>query len=117
MWVFTVFLNGHSVLGGTLATPFEASWRSKEFREASWRHSELVLGSSFFKSAFSEDVPHEITTFAAPRAHRTGPKSLCSCLALAPTLFQTALTLRITFFHRLKWPCKQPWEVHAIPPT
>ena len=98
MSVFTVFLNGHSVLGGTLALSFEASWRSKEFQEASWRHSEVVLGPSFFKSAFFEDVPNEITTFAAPRIHKTIPKSLRSCLALAPTLFQTALTLRITFF-------------------
>ena len=98
MGVFTVFLSGHSVLGGTLAILLRASWRSKEFREASWRHSEVVLGPSFFESAFFEDVPNEITTFAAPRVHKTIPKSLRSCLALAPTLFQTALTLRITFF-------------------
>ena len=98
MLVFTVFFTGHSVLGGTLATPFEASWRSKECREASWRHSEVVSGSSFFKSAFFEDVPNEIITFSAPRPHKTIPKSLRSCLAVAQTLFETALTLRITFF-------------------
>ena len=57
----------------------------------------MVLGPSFFKSAFFDDVPNEITTLAAPRPHKTIPKSLRSCLAVAQTLFETALTLRITF--------------------
>ena len=74
------------------------SWRSKELREPSWRPCEVVLGACFFKSAFFEDVLNQISTFAAPMAHKTGPESLRSCLAVAQTLFETTLTLRITFF-------------------
>jgi len=58
----------------------------------------VVLGACFFKSAFFEDVSNEITTFAVPRGPKTGPKSLRRCLAMAQTLFETALTLRMTFF-------------------
>ena len=90
--------SAHSGLGVALGALLRPSWRSKEFREASWRHSGVVLGISFFKSAFFEDVLNESTTFAVPRAHKTGPKSLRSCLAVAQTLFETALTLRTTFF-------------------
>ena len=61
------------------------------------RPSEVVLGACSFKSAFFEDVSNEITTFAVPRGPKTGPNSLRRCLAVAQTLFETALTLRITF--------------------
>ena len=93
-----MFLSAHSVLGVTLGTPFEVLLEVKRVPRSIWRRCKVVLESSFFKSAFFEDVPNEITIFAAPRVHKTIPKSLRSCLAVAPTLFETALTLRITFF-------------------
>ena len=56
------------------------------------------------------------STFAVLRGSKTGFKSLRWRLALAQRPFQTIVSFRINVFGRLKWPCKQPWEVHAIPP-
>ena len=112
-----MFLSAHGVLGVALGTLLRPSWRSKNLAKASWRPFEVVLAACFFKSAVFKDVSNEITTFAVLRDPKTGPKALRTCLALAQTLFETALTLRITFWIAQSGLASSLEEVHAIPPT
>ena len=80
-----------------LRTLVEALLGVKRGARAVKRGRGMVSEPRFLISAFLEDVPNEITTFAGPRGAQGGPKSLQSLPAQVRNAFQTPLDSRRDF--------------------